>query len=148
MSPLAIITSWEISLSLSLSLNMATTGPHGYIHKLCKPIYINRGLWLTLLSNSTHLPQKSKFLLLIFYERPTKSKAKMCTNNTEKIPSSLDHSLERKQRSKRSRVQVQRDNRFVSSHRTPVSLMKQLFSLFNILMSLFLKIVHIYFTWT
>ncbi|GMY30133.1 protein LITTLE ZIPPER 1-like isoform X2 [Fagus crenata] len=34
----------------------------------------------------------------------------MCTNNTEKIPSRLDHSLERKQRSKRSRVQVQGDN--------------------------------------
>ncbi|KAF5460778.1 hypothetical protein F2P56_020620 [Juglans regia] len=32
----------------------------------------------------------------------------MCTNNTEKLPSGLVHSSERKQRSKRSKVQVPR----------------------------------------
>ncbi|KAG6685217.1 hypothetical protein I3843_12G101600 [Carya illinoinensis] len=32
----------------------------------------------------------------------------MCTNNTEKLPSGLVHSFERKQRSKRSKVQVPR----------------------------------------
>jgi hypothetical protein len=106
MSPPAMITRREISLSLSLSL-LPTTWI--YIHR---PNYIYRTSQPTLLSLFTQSPSDQQHNLLLahsFSRKSNKNQRKMCINNNEKIiPSGLVLSLERKQPSKRSKVQVHR----------------------------------------